>query len=76
MQHLPDQCPLSLPLSTSCMFVLYRAGTPSCGKIYGKCFSSFCLIGICSYFQLVYTLLDAVIAELYPDLATGEISPQ
>lgn len=26
--------------------------------------------------QLVYTLLDAVIAELYPDLATGEISPQ
>ncbi|KAJ9589467.1 hypothetical protein L9F63_017328, partial [Diploptera punctata] len=26
--------------------------------------------------QLVYTLLDVVVAELYPDLATGEISPQ
>ncbi|XP_021925834.1 sorting nexin-14-like isoform X2 [Zootermopsis nevadensis] len=26
--------------------------------------------------QLVYTLLDVVAAELYPDLATGEISPQ
>ena len=36
----------------------------------------FILIGIFSYFQLVYMLLDAVIAELYPDLATGEISPQ
>nr|CAD7598805.1 unnamed protein product [Timema genevievae] len=26
--------------------------------------------------QLVYTLLDVVVTELYPDLATGEISPQ
>ncbi|XP_069690974.1 sorting nexin-14-like isoform X2 [Periplaneta americana] len=26
--------------------------------------------------QLVYTLLDVLAAELYPDLATGEISPQ
>nr|CAD7411675.1 unnamed protein product [Timema poppensis] len=26
--------------------------------------------------HLVYTLLDVVVTELYPDLATGEISPQ
>jgi len=43
-------------------------------NVWEVCF--FILIGICSYFQLVYMLLDAVIAELYPDLTTGEISPQ